>query len=245
MRTGQRRQPVGEFPVDGVDRIAGPRAPAHVEERRARRIAKLHEVISGEEKIQVIVRQEHVPEPGIVRRLVAFQPEYLGRSKPGKDEVAGLADRGLRSAEFLGEDRALRRRAGIAPEFRGADHIAVEIERHEAVLLPRHADAAHPLAVDLGGHFAEHEVQGRRPLVRVLLHVPDRQTLDQFVRGPRLRDDMAGREVEDDRFDALGAGINADVEGHEGRKTGCGAVGNGNPRHEAAGADGKSRGGPT
>ena len=50
--------------------------------------------------------------------------------------------------------------------------------------------------------------------MRVLLHMADRQPVDQRVRCAGLGDDLAGVEVEDDRLDALGAGIDADEKAH-------------------------------
>ncbi len=50
----------------------------------------------------------------------------------------------------------------------------------------------------------------------MLLHVPGGQAGDERVRRARLGDDFLRREVEDDRLGGLGAGINADVEGHGG-----------------------------
>jgi len=46
----------------------------------------------------------------------------------------------------------------------------------------------------------------------VLLHVTDGQPADQRVRGTGLRDDFARLEIEDDGFDTLRAGIDADEE---------------------------------
>ena len=54
----------------------------------------------------------------------------------------------------------------------------------------------------------------RGPVLRVLLHVADGEAGDERVGRAGLGDDLAGVEVEDDRLDGLGAGINADEEGH-------------------------------
>jgi hypothetical protein len=45
--------------------------------------------------------------------------------------------------------------------------------------------------------------------------VSDRQTTDQSVRRASLGDDLSSFEIEDDRFDALGTGIDANEETHE------------------------------
>ena len=86
------------------------------------------------------------------------------------------------------------------------------------MLLSGNTDAPDLRAIDFSRHFAQHKIQRRRPFLRMLLHMADRQTLDQFVRSARLGHDRAGAEVEDDRFDALSAGIDADVEGHGSKK---------------------------
>ena len=52
------------------------------------------------------------------------------------------------------------------------------------------------------------------PFLGMLLHMSNRQAWDERVRRPRLGDNLASVKVEDDRFDALRSGINADEEGH-------------------------------
>ena len=154
----------------------------------------------------------------IVCRFVAFEPKNLGRGKPRENQVARLANGGFRPAELFRDDRTFRRRARVAPQLRRTDHLAVGVERHEAVLLSRNADPPDPRAVDFCGYFAQHKIQRGRPLLRMLLHMAHRQTRDQGVWSARLGHDLAGAEIEDDRFNALSSGIDADVEGHAGHK---------------------------
>ena len=88
------------------------------------------------------------------------------------------------------------------------------IQRHKAVLLPRHADPADAATVDARGNLAQHAVEGRDPIARVLLHVPGGQSADQPVRRASLGDHAAGVEVERDGLDPLGTGIDANEERH-------------------------------
>jgi hypothetical protein len=113
---------------------------------------------------------------------------------------------------FSRQDRALRRRAGVAPQLGRPDHLPLRVERHEAMLLARNADAPHAGAIDLRRDLEDHGVERGRPLLRMLFQVADRQAGNQPMRGARLRDDLAGVEVEHDRLDALGSGIDAEVE---------------------------------
>jgi hypothetical protein len=48
----------------------------------------------------------------------------------------------------------------------------------------------------------------------MLLHVPGRQPVDEFMGRARLRDHLARLEVEDDRLRALRSGIDADEKTH-------------------------------
>jgi len=94
---------------------------------------------------------------------------------------------------------------GIAPEFRGTNDITVGIQRHEAVLLARHANAAHAGAINFFRQLSDDVVQRLGPFLRTLLHVTGRKTGDQRVRSAGLRNDAAGLKVEGDGFGALGA----------------------------------------
>ena len=204
----------GEIFVDGVDRGARPRALAHIHERGTGSVAELHEVISREMEIEKIMRQQHVTQAFEIRGLVTFQPENFRRSETGQDQVARLANRRLRAAKFLRDERALGGCAGVAPELRRTNHFSGGVERHEAVLLPRNTDAAHARAINLRGDFEDDGVQRVGPLLRLLLHVADGQSVDQRMRSTRLGDHLAGVEIEDDGLDALRAGIDADKKRH-------------------------------
>ena len=62
----------------------------------------------------------------------------------GADPKVGGENDGFRPTEFLGDQRALGRRARVAPQLRGSQHIARGVERNEAMLLPRYADGRDP-----------------------------------------------------------------------------------------------------
>jgi len=165
-------------------------------------------------EIEVIVREEHVAQALEIGGLVALQPEDLGGGEAGQELEAGLLDHVLVAAEFLGEQLALFDGAGIAPELGGADDEAFFVEGHEAVLLAGDADAADAAGIDEGDDLLDDGVHGVGPVLRVLLHVADGQAADELVRGACLRDDFLLLKVEDDGLGALGAGIDADIEGH-------------------------------
>ena len=133
--------------------------------------------------------------------------------KPGRISIPGLANRRLRSAKLLRDVRAFCRRAVSHHSFAGRI-TSLLIQRHEAVLLAADANPADATALDFLRNLENHCIHGRSPLLRMLLHMSDGKAWDQRVRSPRLRDDLASVEVEDDRFDTLRSGINADEEGH-------------------------------
>jgi hypothetical protein len=169
------------------------------------------------------VREEHGGEPAEVGRLVALEPEDLGRGVARQEGQARGPDDGGRSAQGAGEEVALLGRRGVAPELGGPDDLAVAVERHEAVLLAGDADAADAPAVDLGDDRPQHQVEGADPVARMLLHVADGQAGDEPVRRGGRGQDAALVEVEGDGLGALGAGIDAEVDGHGREGLGRGA----------------------
>ncbi len=134
------------------------------------------------------MRQQHVAQAPVILRLMALEPEDFRRGESGQEQQAGLADGGLRAAEFFRKQGALGDRAGVAPQFGRANHLPCPIERHKAVLLARHADAAHPGTIHPGQNLENHGVEGRRPVLGVLFQVPDGQAVNQPVRRAGLRD---------------------------------------------------------
>jgi len=62
------------------------------------------------------------------------------------------------------------------------NHVPFLVERHETVLLAGDADASHPCAIDFRRDLADHGVERRRPIARVLFHVTNRQAGNELVR---------------------------------------------------------------
>ncbi len=84
------------------------------------------------------------------------------------------------------------------------------------MLLSGDAYAADAAEIDAARQSLQHGVECRGPVPRMLLGMADRKSGDQRVGGAGLGDHLAGIEVEHDRLGALGAGIDADEEGHFG-----------------------------
>ncbi|MNP30619.1 hypothetical protein D3C76_1236980 [compost metagenome] len=107
----------------------------------------------------------------------------------------------------------LRGGFGVAPEFRRAQHLALIVEQHQAVLLAGHANAENRLAIDLGREqgAAGGGGEGFQPLLGVLFAATIRAA-DQVVAGGSLAEHFTTGRVEDDGFGALGAAVDAEEE---------------------------------
>ena len=115
-------------------------------------------------------------------------------------------------AELRRDLLALGGGGGVAPKFGGADDLAVLVERHEAMLLPAHADGD-----DLGGDglgLAQRLTNGLgggvAPGVRMLFLRAGRQGWESNRRPARRAEDLAGPGVHDERLGGLRAAVNAD-----------------------------------
>ena len=108
----------------------------------------------------------------------------------------------------------LRGRLGVAPEFGRAQHRALFIEQHQAMLLAGHADAENLLAADarsrqrLSGRLLESLL----PLLRLLLAAAIGAAL-QRVAGAAGAEHLAAACVQHQRLGALGAAVDTEVHG--------------------------------
>ena len=154
-------------------------------------------------EIEVVVRQQDGRQRLVVAGLILFQPEDLRRGVAGQDGIAGQLDQLIGPTELL--FRALLSRGGIAPEFGRADDLVFLIQRHETVLLAAHADGFDGVLAlpEFLQDSADRGVHGVEPLLRFLLEMAGRQALDKPVALGRRGQDLAGIEIERDRFGAL------------------------------------------
>ena len=118
-------------------------ALANVEQGGAAGVAVLHDLLTGEPEIQVVMRQEHGREPREVLRLVLLQPKNLRGGETWEHRDALLANGRLRPAELLHDLIALSGSRRIAPQLGRTDDFSVFVERHEPVLLAADADGLH------------------------------------------------------------------------------------------------------
>jgi hypothetical protein len=75
----------------------------------------LHEVISRQMEIEIIVRQQDMAQPLVVLRLVPLQPENFRRRESGQKQQPRLLQRRFVSTELLREQRTFLRCARVAP----------------------------------------------------------------------------------------------------------------------------------
>ena len=136
-------EPLDELWVDGVDDIPAPLASPHIHQRRPGGVAVLHRSLPGDHVVQVVVGQEHMPEPSVVVRLAAPHPQYLPGGEARRYAVPREPDDFLYAAQRLRQFAALPRRAGVVPQLRRPDHGAAPVEGDEPVLLAAHPDAPH------------------------------------------------------------------------------------------------------
>ena len=214
----------GKVGVDGGEGGGGPLAFADVEEGGAAGVAVFHGGLAGEPVVEVVVGQEDGGEAGEVFRLVAFEPENLGGGEAGGDGVADGFDGGLESAEVAGDLLALRNGGGVAPEFGGADDLALFVEGDEAVLL-----AADPDGLDFGGGgagvaegLADGLGGGVAPGVGMLLLGAGGEVGEEIVGGGGAGENLAIAGVHDENLGGLGAAVDAENEGAHGvRRSEC------------------------
>ena len=133
--------------------------------------ARLHGAEAGDAPAQPVVRQADGGDACRVRRFVLRHPLDFGECVRGDGggahglhptfdaalvRVLRLAVGRRRGAELIDERFGLRRRARVVPQHRVADHPALFVERHHAVLLAAHSDRGHIVqAAGLRGGFLE------------------------------------------------------------------------------------------
>src|SRR5439155_11741478 len=68
--------------LERVEDVVAPAPPTDVQEERPRRIGHVHEVLAGETKADVVLRQADPGDVGVHLWLVAAKPEELRRGEP-------------------------------------------------------------------------------------------------------------------------------------------------------------------
>ena len=111
------------------------------------------------------MRQQDGRQPGIGLGTVRLGPRQLGGGVTRQDRIAGQCDGLGRTAHGVHDLRTLGGRAGVAPQLRRGQHLAIGIDRHETVLLAGHGqrrDARAHRRIDAGeaGLHRGHPVGG-------------------------------------------------------------------------------------
>ena len=153
-------------------------------------------------------------EPCEIPGFVLFQPKDLRCGEAWKNVVAREVDHGGGSTKGGADFVALGSGRGIAPEFGRANDLVIGIERHEAVLLTGNADA-HNLGfagAEVGEDLAHGLLEGIPPNGGILLEVAGGQSLHQAVGFAGGGDDFSGVAIEGDRFQTLGAAVDAESD---------------------------------
>ena len=178
-----RRQHLRHPGVDRRHQVRMPLPRPHVQQTGARGIAVFHPLHPGQEKIQVVVRQQHRRGSGKIFRLVTLQPQDLRRREPRRDRIARRRNQAARPPKGRRQFIALLRRRGVAPQLRRPHHRVVRIQRHQPMLLTAHPDRPNLLpTVPQRRHTRPHRRLHRpHPVRRMLLQMPGRQAVDQAV----------------------------------------------------------------
>ncbi len=180
------------------------------QEQRAGRIGDVGGELTRQAQPDVVLGQEHAPDPGEGLWLLFAQPQQLGRLKARQSRVAGDGD------ETVGPDQvrdleALGLGPLVVPEEGGANDAVAGVEHDGSVHLPGQAHAR-DLAADLFAQAAECQAGRVPPVLRPLLH-PARAGRQQRVLTGGLGDHRAG-EVDRDRADARRADVQPDQNRH-------------------------------
>ena len=209
----------GREPVAGklqrVEHVVAPAASRDVEEQRPGRVGGVDRPLAGEPEPHVVLRQHDPGDPPVRVRLVAPEPEELGRREARERPVPCQLDEPL-PADPLLDLGAFGGRPLVVPEDRRADHAAVAVEDDEAVHLAREADARNRAP---GGDLREGGERGLPPVVRVLLGPAGLRGRERVAARRSGKHGAVGRHR--DRLDAG----RPDVEADESRLSGHGRAG--------------------
>ena len=131
------------------DQRVRPLALHHVEQCRAGRVRHLAGELAGQPIADVILREEHLADAIVARRVVIPNPEELRRSEPRQDRIRRLLqDHGLAGLGIDPVDLLLT--ALVAPDQRGPNHFVRTIEQGQTVHLPGQPHAGDLVAASTG-----------------------------------------------------------------------------------------------
>ena len=215
----------GEFSLKtGRHRIQddlGPGACADIKECRARGVAILHALGSGEPPVDVVVGKEYggclFPVPG----FVLANPEDFRRGVTGQHGVAGQFDHLLLSTQRLSQFSTLVDRRGVAPELGRPDYLIGGIQQDESVLLSADADAGDFTTdgTELPKNLGYRGFDGCNPDGGILLHGTFTLRFHKAIALLCAGQDFPRGDVEGHGFCTLGAAIDAEGDHGKGRMT--------------------------
>src|SRR5215813_6444195 len=110
-----------------------------LEQERPGRVCRVDRPLAREAQADVVLGQHDAADPLVHLGLVPAQPEELRRREAGQRPVPGERDQTLEPDPLL-DLRTLRGRALVVPQDRGAEHLPLLVEAHEAVHLAREAE---------------------------------------------------------------------------------------------------------
>ena len=172
----------------------------------------LAEAATGEDVIEVIVRQQDRSEARVGLGPVLARPRQLGGGIAGEDRIACGTDARARPADRVHDLPAFGGGAGVAPQLGRREDIATGIQRDEAVLLPGHRQR-HDAPAHGGVDATEARTHRVCPCGRFLLATAIVATVER-KRLAGAGDHLFRGCVVDHDLQALGARIDAGVKTH-------------------------------
>ncbi len=138
-----RRLVRGREPFEGkferLEHLDRPAPVGDVEEERPGGVGGVDQALSREAEANVVLRQQHVADPGVRLGLVPAEPEQFRGGEAGERAVAGQFDQPFEPDPRL-DLCALGRRSLVVPEDRGPQDAIVGAEHDEAVHLTGQPD---------------------------------------------------------------------------------------------------------
>ena len=153
----------------GFGHFLRPAAVGHVEQQRSRGLLHVDGELAGEPVAHVVLGAHDVADLREDLRLMRLDPQQLGEGEVGQRGIAGELDQAL-VADLLGQPVAFGLGAGVAPDERGAQDLAVFIEHDRAVHLAGEANRRDGLARfrSVGERFANGILGGAPPVLGIL-----------------------------------------------------------------------------
>ena len=128
--------------IEGGEDLGRPSARPDIEERRAGRVAALHEALAGEPEVQVVVREQDPAQPRVGCRLVGPDPRQLAGGIARQDGIS--CEREWRPRPRRGAPSSARTRRAEVTSFQslaGRRTVIGGVEHDEPALLAGDPDA--------------------------------------------------------------------------------------------------------